>query len=362
MKSESDKIAEQAISPPPQRTTRKDIKFYPSGITLLNLCLGGGWGKGYVSNIVGWESTGKTMVACEALGFNHNNNSKFSHKFDNSESGFTLDTKYLWNFDINLIEPRSEKVEHFMFNVEETLKKLKNDQDIIYILDSLDGLSDDREEKKHKEDMKKIKKSIEEDTESNIKNDYSGKAKGMSQFFRQNNANINKSNLHLMITSQFRDKIGVLFGKKEERTGGKALNFYASQIVELKIVKKLYSKVTISGRTEERKVGNLIKALVTKNKLGKEFRSCFLFTEYDYGIDNIKSNIYFLYDLITPEGELRKGKDLQWNNEGKDKGYTTDSLIKYIEDNNLEGELEKRVIELWEKIEDKIMLKRKRKF
>ena len=35
----------------PQKTTRKDIEFYSSGISLLDLCLGGGWGKGYISNV-----------------------------------------------------------------------------------------------------------------------------------------------------------------------------------------------------------------------------------------------------------------------------------------------------------------------
>ena len=342
-----------------QKTTRKDVEFYPTGITLLDLCLGGGFGKGYISNVVGWEAVGKTILVCEALGCNHNKNKDFKHTFDNSESGFTLDTKELFNFNINLIEPRSEKVEQFMYNFERTLSKLKEDQDMIYVLDSLDGLSDEREERKHKEDMKKIKKAIEEDKESNIKGDYSGKAKGISQFLRQNNAKINKTNMHLCITSQLRTKIGVMFGNPAERSGGKALNFYASQIIWLKKIRTLLRKVKVNDVNYERETGILIKAEVKKNKLGKSFRDCFLFIDFDLGIDNVKSNIYFLYDLITKSGELREKKEYIWNEE---KFTSIDEFIAYIEENNLEKELEKKVIDLWNEVEESLIVKRKRKY
>ena len=342
-----------------QKTTRKDIEFYPSGSTLLDLCLGGGFGKGFISNIVGWEATGKTMIACEVLGYNHHVNKNFNHKLDNAESGFTLDTKQLFNFNIDLIEPRSEKIEHFMFNFENTLNKLKKDEDFIYILDSLDGLSDEREYNKHKEDMAKIKKSIEENKKEKIKGDYSGKAKGMSQFLRQNNAKINKTKAHLLITSQLRDKMNVMFGNPAERSGGKALNFYASQIIWLKVIRKLIKKVEVSDINYERKTGVLIKAEIHKNKLGNSFRECYIFIDFNYGIDNIKSNIYFLYDLITPKGELKERKSYDWNDQ---KFISVNELITYIESNNLEKELEKKVIDLWNQIENSLIMERKRKY
>jgi RecA/RadA recombinase len=356
---QADKIVNQAINESKvQKTTRKDIEFYKTGITLLDLCLGGGFGKGYISNICGWEATGKTILACETLGYNHKYIKNFKHKFDNSESGFTLDTKYLYNFDINMIEPRSEKVEQFMFNVENTISRSKTDN-MIYVLDSLDGLSDDREAKKHKKDMNKIKKSIEENKESDVKGDYGGKAKLMSEFFRLNSEKINKSGMNLMITSQLRDKIGVMFGKKEERSGGKALNFYAAQIVWLYLRKKLTKKITIDGNKYERNTENLVQAKVTKNKLGKSFRDCYLFLDSDFGIDNIKSNIYFLYNLITPEGDLRNLKEIKW----EDKKFTSIyELILYIEKNNLEKDLENKVINLWNKIEKASSPERKRKY
>lgn len=365
--SETDKVINDAINEHKiQKTTRKDIEFYPTGITLLDLCLGGGFGKGYISNVVGWEATGKTMVVCDTLGYNHSKNKNFKNKFDNSESGLTLDTQELFHFKVDLIEPRSKTVEEFMYNFEKTLKRLKEDQDMIYILDSLDGLSDEREEKKHKKDMTKIKKKMSSDNSSSsgdqdasIKGDYGGKAKGISQFLRQNNASINKTNMHLCITSQLRDKMGVMFGNPAERSGGKALNFYASQIVWLKHIRILTRKTVINDITYERKIGTLINAQIKKNKLGKAFRECFLIIDDDIGVDNIKSNLCFLYNLISGRNELKERKEYIWNEE---KFTSLDELIVYIEQNNLKRELEKRVIDLWNEIEDSLVIERGRKY
>lgn len=345
-----------------ETTTRKDIKFYSTGITLLDLCLGGGIGKGYVSNFQGHESSGKTLLICEILGFNHNTNKDFKHKFENAEAGFTINTKKLYNYSMNFITPQSETVEQFMYNFEKEFKKVDSSDilrnNFIYVLDSLDGISDDREAAKHKKDMQKIKKSIEEEKDSDVKGDYSGKAKLMSQFFRQNNSLINRTGGHLLITSQLRDKPGVIYGEKECRSGGKALNYYAAQIIKLKIKEKLVKKVKIDDRVFEKETGTLVKVFISKNKLGKPFSSCYLFIDFNFGVDNIKSNIYYLYDLFTPKGEMRSKDKLVWDKEE----FTINGLIRHIEKNNLEKELEKRVINLWEKVDIAFDDNRKKKY
>jgi RecA/RadA recombinase len=47
-------------------TNEKSLDFIPSGCQLLDLILGGGWAVGRVSNVIGDESTGKSLVASEA--------------------------------------------------------------------------------------------------------------------------------------------------------------------------------------------------------------------------------------------------------------------------------------------------------
>lgn len=341
----------------PQKTTRKDIEFYSTGITLLDLILQGGLAKGRISNVIGWEASGKTIFACETLGYNHNKNKDFKHKYDDAERGFTIDTKEMYNYSTDFIVPFSDSVEKFMFNFEKSISKLEKKSDFIYVLDSLDGLTDDREKKKHKKDMNEIKKAISSDKDTDIKGDYSGKAKLVSQFLRMYSGMLENTNAHLLITSQLRDKPGVMFGKAEGRSGGKALQFYSGQVLELQKKLKITKKITVEGYTQEYEVGRLVKVVCTKNKFGKSFRKCFLFFDFNYGIDNVKSNIHYLYNLITEKSEIRE-KKLIWD----EKEYTVNGLIRFIEKNNLEKELENRVIKLWNEIEEKLTVERKRKY
>jgi RecA/RadA recombinase len=66
----------------------------------------------------------------------------------------------------------------------------------------------------------------------------------------------------LIIISQIRDKIGVMFGEKHSRSGGKALDFYASLIVWLTELKKIQK--TIKG--VKRSIGISVKAKEKKNQ------------------------------------------------------------------------------------------------
>jgi hypothetical protein len=71
---------------------------------------------------------------------------------------------------------------------------------------------------------------------------------------------------------------------------------------------------------------------------------------FDYGIDNVASNINFLFDLKTDGNRDKKKLNCLWNK----KEYTREELIKHIEKNNLEEELAEKVIEKWNAIEDSI--------
>src|SRR5206468_8961680 len=90
------------------------------------------------------------------------------------------------------------------------------------------------------------------------------KAKKMGELFRRLVADLEEANVLLIVVSQLRDKIGVMFGEKQTRTGGRALDFYASHIVwlaEIGKIKKTIQKV-------ERVIGVNVRARVKKNKVG----------------------------------------------------------------------------------------------
>ena len=59
-------------------------------------------------------------------------------------------------------------------------------------------------------------------------------ARLMSQALRKLTANIKKSNTLVIFINQIRMKIGVMFGNPETTTGGNALKFYASVLLQIR--------------------------------------------------------------------------------------------------------------------------------
>jgi len=115
----------------------------------------------------------------------------------------------------------------------------------------------------------------------------------MSQLFRRLAQQLGNKNVTVMIISQVRDKIGVAFGRKYSRSGGRALDFYASQVIYLAQMSML--KRTIKG--VERPIGVEIKAQCTKNKVSLPFRNCQFPIIFGYGVDDIVAGIDWLVEV-----------------------------------------------------------------
>lgn len=290
-------------------TKEKELELYSSGCVLLDCVLGGGFPIGRMTNIVGDKSTGKTGMAIEACA-----NFKRKYKKDSqiwyfeAESAFDkgyadilgLPTKdIIFVGDLLLDEDAAKKVlgkdskvdntvetlfEHLEYVISRHGKDYKNG---LYVVDSLDALSDRAEQ------------------ERNIDQGSYGtkKAAKMSEMFRRLVVKLEKARIHLLIISQVRDNIGVTFGAKHTRSGGKALDFYASQVLwlaELKKLKKTVNKV-------ERVVGIQVKAQCKKNKIGMPYRDCEYPIMFGYGIDDIKAHLEWLEErdalhLLGDEG------------------------------------------------------------
>jgi len=270
-----DEPEEGVFAPAPQPAA--PLTFLPSGSTLLDLVLGGGWAMGRVANVVGDKSAGKTGLAIEAA-------ANFAILFDpkdiryaEAEAAFGVDYARSLGLPEEVIpsEPGEiSTVEDFYEDLKKFISARPSMQPCMYVLDSLDALSDDAE----------AKRELGDATYG------TGKARMMSEAFRRIIAEVSASNCLLIIISQIRDAIGVTFGPTKTRSGGRALDFYASQVVWLAEVKKLTRTVTKVTRP----VGVQVLAKNRKNKVGNPFREAEFSLLFNYGIDDEASMLDWL--------------------------------------------------------------------
>ena len=111
-----------------------------------------------------------------------------------------------------------------------------------------------------------------------------------------------------------------------------------------------------------RQIGAVVEAKITKAKVKRPYRTIMYTVIYDYGIDDVSSNLDYLFDLRSEKtGELlKRAQSITWEDgvEPMDK----ETLIKYIEENKLKKVLQQRVIDKWEAFEDSIACKRPPKY
>lgn len=280
--------------------------FARTGCTLLDCVVGGGVGLGFpfgwMVNIVGDKSSGKTFLAWELIAKNfYDYKKRLKWNYDASESGNTFATEVLFGEDLinheQHFDRTSNLVEEMDGNVSLFLKTLNSDkQRGIYVVDSLDGLSDEDKEKQEKEFEKLADTGKKKDGGSYN----TGTASHLSkQFFRTKAGKLMEKHALLMIISQVREKLNAgMFEKKTYRAGGKAMDFYAHTCLWL------YNRTKI--KKNDKVVGLVVKAKSEKSKTPRPYRECTFTLYFDYGIDDIGSNLDYLYDLRGEDGKLTK--------------------------------------------------------
>ena len=315
---------------------KQTIKFL-TGNTLLDLVVGGaqhvfGFPVGKFINIVGDKSAGKTFLANEiiATAFHQFDKKKFRWIYDDCEAGYSFDTKAMYGFDILQETENSTTVEEAFVNISNFADSLKTDQFGIYVLDSLDGLTSDEQDEQAEARIKAHNSGKNYDKGSyNV-----GKPKYLSrEFFPQLCSVIQNKNILVIIISQVRENIQPFSFEKYTRSGGKAMDFYAHTVLWLATLKKILKK--------EKSVGVVVKAKATKSKTPRPFRDCSFSIIFDYGIDDIGSNIDYLYELRTDKGQLtHASKNIVWGGE-EIKKQTLSELKKWL----LSKKLSKKIMD-----------------
>lgn len=330
--------------PPPK------IRFVPSGCTTLDCVLGGGWPLGRIANIVGDKAVGKTLLAIEAC-------ANFAHAWPRGhiwyrevESAFDpiyaeqlgLPTGQV-DFGPDGVDTAWETVEDIYEDLHECLAAAeKSGQPGLYVVDSLDALSDRAE----------MKRAIDKGSYG------TDKAAVMSELFRRLKKRIKRAQVAVIIVSQLRDKIGVMFGERQTRTGGRALDFYASQILWLHYKGKITSEV---GGVE-RATGVRIRAHCKKNKIVATFGECEFILRFGYGTDDLEACVAFLREVGMLDRVGLPAKFKTKKEEGAAVGALLRSSVKMSNEEVLD--LRDRVAaatrEAWAEVEDRFRPARKK--
>ena len=319
--------------------------FFSTGSTLLNKVIGGGWALGRIFNLVGDRSTGKTLVAIESFAnFERTFTAGCMMRYAEAESAFDDIFAEQLGFPKSVERPTQLllTVEDFRDDFDAFVERCaKAKVPGLYILDSLDALSDDAEVAAFEKGEKK--------EDGSDKGSYgTGKAKKLTQMFRLLVKKAGRNNVTLGIISQIRDRIGVTFGETKMLTGGHALDFYASQIVWLAET----SKIKRQALGMERMVGIELEAYCKKCKVGYPFRRAPLDLMFGYGLDDEISMLKWLKTL----GSL--GKTTDENNKQfevvKKQIEVARKNQSYAELDMLQTQLQVETIRIWDEIDTRL--------
>ena len=320
----------------------------PSGSTLLNCACSdnaeGAFRKGTIVNLIGDSSSGKSLLACTCLAEMHMS-SKFDDYvlyYDDVEAGLQFDMSYLFgeNFEDRIINRCTDTVEEFY---QDLLNLISSGEKFVYILDSLDALT-------IKEELKRAKQI--QDTGEASGSYKAEKAKMLKEVIRVCVREIKKTDSMVIIISQVIDNLGFGFTTKT-RAGGNALKHFCS----LEIWLKALGEITKTVNNKKRVIGNMTEAKITKNRLTGKRREAPISIYYDYGVDDIKENILYL----VSEAIFPKRKNTIIAEELGIEG-TIEKIIKQIELNGMQNDLQALVGKTWLEIEESLKLGRKQKY
>lgn len=314
-----------------------------TGCTTLDLAISntlpGGIPIGRVVHVFGGKSTTKTVLACTVLGYAQRSG-KIAHFADIEH---TLDPQFasIYGLDcnsesFNLGNPESiegmfdDYIGQIIYpnykkkGAQEKVKKKIDDRPKVIVIDSVSALP----------------------TRAELDNDMIGgtfgltRPKMLSSGFRKWILPISSSNTTLFCIDQTRINVGQMFGDKEVVSGGKAMEFYSSVQIHLKHDSNVINSKNVI-------TGIWVKAKIVKNKVAPPFRECRFKISFDYGLDDIASNIYFL--ALDQLGEKRaKGKIEKVKIFGEE--HTQPQWIKIIETENREEDLKQEVWKVWKEM------------
>ncbi len=347
-------VKESANSPVQKTESIRFSRTVSTGSTLLDLAIsggrvrGGGVPGGLVMEIFSPPGLGKTALLVEMLASAQLKGGDIH--IDDPEA--RLDQEYAEIYGAKITEKnyaRPNTVSEIFKSIWNWEPKPKEEGAIcVRAADSLAALSTDMEMDSDEGDKRGQRR-----------------AKEFSEGLRKTCRLIADKNWLIACTNQIRTGDG----GDQTTPGGWAMNFYSSLRIKIstaypdssKIMRKEYlfgSEEEDSKDKKKKKKGEIEKQIgirsickVIKSSLDDPFREADIYLLFGHGISDIWGNLAFLKETMGTTRYVAIDKEFQ----------SIDKAIKHIEDNNLEAELRENVINLWEKIQQKFKVDRKKK-
>lgn len=280
-------------------------------------------------NIIGDTGGGKTAFAtqsvCDMSNFISSGRSEEFSTVDNTvlngEDGNSFDTMGMYGVSLNS-DDSVETIEQVYCvisraidkNKKKNKGKLTGKHAHFILVDSLDSFASGQVLNRGKERVKADDKGKVFDAGSYLME----KQKYIStEMMPDLVPRLKDSGVFVLIISQIREKMNVSFGNAIQPTGGKALSFYIN--LRTLVAEASEIKRTVGGK--KYKIGSLLKFKMLKVRNPKPGRDCYSAFFPEVGIDEVYSNLLYLYDLILDSGYLKEdaaSKNLSWTSAGSE--------------------------------------------
>jgi recombination protein RecA len=233
----------------------EDLLFIPTSSPVMNYYLGGGFAYGRIAEIAGHESSGKSLLAMDAV----------KNAQELGGVGIYIDSELA--FDRSWAEMNGLDMSKLFVYKEDTMENLKDftaeaciayrselvdNEPIVLVFDSVAAV--DSAEVKYRAAVSE-------------KAEMGSRAKAWGNLLRWRNSLWHRLGITVICVNQLRSKINTGFGAQFEDSdttpGGKALPFYASQRLYLEQKKQL----TIGSKDKRRRIGAEVNVKVKKNKI-----------------------------------------------------------------------------------------------
>lgn len=301
-----------------KKTSKKvEVERFSTGSTVLDCILSDGRGTagGYPIKMMRLNShskAGKTRLALEAI---YQILAQYGPEnveilYIDAERGMSIDTEECYGFTLDVgetLDITTKTLDMMQVAVAEFCKNRDKKKVGIIVVDSLDALPDAKALENLDERTKQLKKDGDVKT---IKSYGMTKAKLMSEVLSTVNALAADSRTHLLAIQQVRTNVNAsMFEKDTTTSGGNAPGFYTSVTLELK-------RKTSFG-IKNRESGYILEVFGEKTRTKYEKRKAYIAVNHTMGFDKVKSDLIFLYDLMTDKAQFDepKSRALKWEPE-----------------------------------------------